>query len=220
MVCSKCQEVKDFDADLFEGRETPPCKSCEVMDEARAVVGKRSHGVGCLCPRMVLYNEYNPDQDAIGAVSTSDLKSRPDAVIVVGTSLKVPGVKRIVAEMCKVTRGRKDGFTAWIGHDSEPSGSTFHDCWDGSPKCSLDPDVMAAMSLEEAPDQTMINGKQIPLAFAPTNPPGYDGSTFTSKQFGLTETITLIVTSTPTHTTTLTTTVAVPPTAKADCAYW
>ncbi len=130
MVCSKCQELKDFDADLFEGSETPPCKSCEGMDEARAVVGKRSHGVGRLRPRMVLYNEYNPDQDAIGAVSTFDLKSRPDAVIVVGTSLKVPGVRRIAAEMCKVTRGRRDGFTAWIGHDSEPSGVEFQDCWD------------------------------------------------------------------------------------------
>lgn len=130
MVCSKCGELEEFDAALFEGTETPPCKACEGMDLAREAVGKRSHGIGRLRPRMVLYNEYNPDQDAIGAVTTADLRSRPDAVIVVGTSLKIPGVRRIASEMCKVVKGRKDGFTAWINYDPEPSGPEFVDCWD------------------------------------------------------------------------------------------
>ena len=96
MVCSKCGELSDFKADLFEGTETPPCSACEGMDMAREACGKRSHGIGRLRPRMVLYNEYNPDQDAIGAVTTADLKSRPDAVIVVGTSLKIPDRKSVV----------------------------------------------------------------------------------------------------------------------------
>ncbi|KAK1855211.1 class V chitinase chi100 [Colletotrichum chrysophilum] len=90
----------------------------------------------------------------------------------------------------------------------------------GSPECSMDPDIAAALSAEQAADQTMIDGKQIPLEFAPTNPSDYDGSTFTAKQFGLTETITVIATSTKTTTPTTTVTVVVEPTAKADCAYW
>lgn len=130
MVCSKCGELSDFKADIFEGTETPPCSACEGMDMAREACGKRSHGIGRLRPRIVLYNEYNPDQDAIGAVTTADLKSRPDAVIVVGTSLKIPGVRRMASEMCKVARGRKDGFTAWINNCDEPSGPEFQDCWD------------------------------------------------------------------------------------------
>ncbi|KAI8187925.1 Killer toxin subunits alpha/beta [Colletotrichum sp. SAR 10_75] len=89
----------------------------------------------------------------------------------------------------------------------------------GSPECSMDPDIAAALSAEQAADQTMIDGKQIPLEFAPTNPSDYDGSTFTAKQFGLTETITVIATSTKTTTPTTTVTVVVEPTAKADCAY-
>lgn len=85
----------------------------------------------------------------------------------------------------------------------------------------MDPDIAAALSAEQAADQTMIDGKQIPLEFAPTNPSDYDdGSTFTAKQFGLTETITVIATSTKTTTPTTTVTVVVEPTAKADCAYW
>lgn len=79
---------------------------------------------------MVLYNEFNPDEDAIGAVSHADLKTRPDAVIVVGTSLKVPGIRRLAKEMCAVTRGRRGGFTAWINLDPEPLGIDFKDSWD------------------------------------------------------------------------------------------
>ncbi|OBT95608.2 hypothetical protein VE01_05878 [Pseudogymnoascus verrucosus] len=89
----------------------------------------------------------------------------------------------------------------------------------GSPQCSIDPDVSRALSAEGVADQTIINGKQIPLAFAPTNPAGYDGSTFADKQFGLTETITVIKTSTVINTPTKTVTVVVPTTARANCAY-
>ena len=131
MVCSKCGSISDFDGSLFEGSEPPSCKACEELDEIRTTLaGKRSHGIGRLRPRIVLYNEYNPDEEAIGAVTTADLKSRPDAVIVVGTTLKVPGVRRIAREMCQVARGRKDGFTAWINNMPEPVGPEFKDCWD------------------------------------------------------------------------------------------
>jgi NAD+-dependent protein deacetylase SIR2 len=131
MVCSKCRNIFDFKPELFEGPEPPSCTSCEDLDSVRTLhAGKRSHGIGKLRPRMVLYNEHNPDGEAIGAVTTADLRSRPDAVIVVGTSLKVPGVKRIVKEMCGVTRGRKSGVTIWINHGPEPTGIQFDDCWD------------------------------------------------------------------------------------------
>jgi NAD+-dependent protein deacetylase SIR2 len=78
----------------------------------------------------VLYNEYNPDEEAIGNVCKADVKARPDAVIVVGTSLKVPGTRRLVKELCQVTRSRRGGFTAWINIDPEPKGAEFKDCWD------------------------------------------------------------------------------------------
>jgi NAD-dependent histone deacetylase SIR2 len=130
MVCTKCGHLSNFDGALFEGPEPPLCKECEMTDAVRMAGGLRSHGVGRLRPRMVLYNEFNPDEDAIGAVSAADLKTRPDAVIVVGTSLKVPGIRRLAKEMCSVTRDRRGGFTAWINHDPEPLGIEFKDCWD------------------------------------------------------------------------------------------
>ena len=131
MVCSKCQTLKDFDPILFDGPVPPSCTVCVDLDKVRTEsAGKRSHGIGKLRPRMVLYNEHNPDEDAIGTVVTADLRSRPDAVIVVGTSLEIPGVKRIVREMCKVVRGRKDGAAIWINRAPPPVAKEFEDCWD------------------------------------------------------------------------------------------
>ncbi|KAI0007081.1 DHS-like NAD/FAD-binding domain-containing protein [Xylariaceae sp. FL0662B] len=131
MVCSKCSEILDFDGSLFEGPEAPLCKGCEETDNVRTShAGKRSHGIGRLRPRMVLYNEYNPDEEAIANVVRADIRARPDAVIVVGTSMKIPGVRHIVKDMCRVTRERKDGISAWINLDAEPTGADLKNCWD------------------------------------------------------------------------------------------
>ncbi len=131
MVCSKCNHLSEFQAALFEGPLPPPCTACMETDKVRTYhAGKRSHGIGRLRPRIVLYNEYNPDEEAIGTVVSSDLRTRPDALIVVGTSMKIPGVRRIVREMCGVVRGRKGGLTVWINHDSPPPGKDLENCWD------------------------------------------------------------------------------------------
>ena len=131
MVCSKCHALSDFAPARFNGPEAPLCTACIHADNVRTHhAGKRSHGVGRLRPRLVLYNEHNPDEEAIGAAVAADLRARPDALIVVGTSMKIPGVRRIVREMCGVVRGRRDGLTAWINQDAPPLGKDFEDCWD------------------------------------------------------------------------------------------
>jgi NAD+-dependent protein deacetylase SIR2 len=131
MVCTLCGQLDPFDGALFDGPEPPSCPQCLEHDNVRTMhANKRSHGVGRLRPRIVLYNEYNPDEEAIGNVTKADLRRVPDAVIVVGTSMKIPGLRRIVKEMCQVTRSRRDGFTAWINLDPEPQGAEFKDCWD------------------------------------------------------------------------------------------
>lgn len=131
MICQKCRQTSDFQPHLFQGPHPPLCPECTEKDSVRTMhAGKRSHGIGKLRPRIVLYNEHNPDEEAIGAVVTSDLRARPDTVIVVGTSLKIPGVRRIVKEMCGVTRARKNGISIWINQDPIPPGKDFEDCWD------------------------------------------------------------------------------------------
>lgn len=139
MVCAKCNELSSFEPELFYGPVPPACKTCQDIDTIRTEhAGKRSHGVGKLRPRMVLYTEDNPDAEAIGSVVSADLRTRPDAVIVVGTSMKIPGVKRITREMCGVVRDRRDGVAIWLNKDPEPAGKEFEDCWDIVVKGSCD----------------------------------------------------------------------------------
>lgn len=130
MVCSKCHSLSPFDAEMFNGPTPPPCPSCVETDQVRQFADKRSHGIGRLRPRMVLYNEHNPDDESIGSCATYDMRMRPDAVIVAGTTLKVPGVRRIAREMCNIVRDRKDGVTIWLNNDPEPMGKDLEDVWD------------------------------------------------------------------------------------------
>ncbi|KAF2856383.1 NAD-dependent histone deacetylase-like protein SIR2 [Plenodomus tracheiphilus IPT5] len=130
MVCSKCHDLKPFNAEMFNGPTPPPCSICVDEETARRVADKRSHGIGRLRPRMVLYNEHNPDDESIGSCATYDMRMRPDAVIVAGTTLKVPGVRRIAREMCNIVRDRKDGVTVWLNNDPEPLGKDLEDVWD------------------------------------------------------------------------------------------
>ena len=131
MVCSKCNALSAFDPEKFSGPTPSACPDCVKIDEIRTDhAGKRSHGIGKLRPRMVLYNEHNPDADAIGRVMSADLRSRPDAVIVVGTSMEIPGVKRFVREVCGVVRDRRDGVAIWINRGPPPIAREFENCWD------------------------------------------------------------------------------------------
>lgn len=130
MVCSKCGWLGKFDAELFKGSEPPDCNECVEMECVRGIAGKRSLGIGKLRPRIVLYNEYHPDSEAIGCVSKADLKTRPDALVVVGTSLKVPGIRRIVREMCKSVQNMRGGITMWINEEDPPLGKDLEGAFD------------------------------------------------------------------------------------------
>ncbi|KAH8743252.1 hypothetical protein F5883DRAFT_512549 [Diaporthe sp. PMI_573] len=119
--CTKCSHIQGFDKLLFQGPEAPLCKACAENDRIRTEQnGKRSHGIGRLTPRVVLYHGPSPDAEAIGKVSQADLRSVPNVVIVVGTSLTIPGVKKLVRELCQATRSKKHGLTAWLNVDPPP----------------------------------------------------------------------------------------------------
>ncbi|KAE8394298.1 DHS-like NAD/FAD-binding domain-containing protein [Aspergillus alliaceus] len=129
MVCQKCRHLGDFDSAMFDRPDAPECPECARNNQFRIETGQRSHGIGKMRPRIVLYNEHNPDEEAITSVMNADIRSRPDALIVVGTSLKIPGVRRLVKSLCSVIRSRRNGVTMWINNEP-PAGKEFEDCWD------------------------------------------------------------------------------------------
>ncbi|VEU22971.1 DEKNAAC104104 [Brettanomyces naardenensis] len=126
LSCSMCKYVTPLDESFFEKPTGPDgrklivrCPECEEMNKVRAVVGKRLQNEGVLRPRIVLYNEFHPDGEIVGNITESDLKARPDCLIVTGTTLKIPGVRRLVKEMARVVHSR-NGYVIWINLD-EPT---------------------------------------------------------------------------------------------------
>lgn len=126
MSCSKCSYVTPLDDAAFtrppnaDGRRLiVNCPQCEEMNKVREIAGKRTQTAGVLRPRIVLYNEFHPDGEIIGNITEHDLKSRPDCLIVTGTTLKIPGVRRLVKEMACAVHSN-GGCVIWVNLE-EPS---------------------------------------------------------------------------------------------------
>jgi NAD+-dependent protein deacetylase SIR2 len=60
-VCSKCRWVGRLEPELLSSNSEMGCMECRIADDVRQIVGKRCQGVGIIRPRVVLYNESNPD---------------------------------------------------------------------------------------------------------------------------------------------------------------
>ncbi|KAI9597718.1 DHS-like NAD/FAD-binding domain-containing protein [Syncephalis fuscata] len=80
------------------------CPACEDLSAARASANKRPLAIGSLRPDIVLYNEVHPDGSHIAQSIERDLRRRPDLLLVMGTSLKVYGCKRLVRDAAKAVR--------------------------------------------------------------------------------------------------------------------
>ncbi|EAU90600.2 hst3 protein [Coprinopsis cinerea okayama7 len=79
----------------------PGCPECTSRSEARVARSARALRVGSLRPAIVLYDEPHPLGDDIGEIQTTDLSKKPDMLIIMGTSLKVHGLKKLVKEFAK-----------------------------------------------------------------------------------------------------------------------
>ena len=58
--------------------------------------------IGTLRPAIVLYDEPHPLGDDIGSIQTADMSRKPDMLIVMGTSLKVHGLRRLVKDFARI----------------------------------------------------------------------------------------------------------------------
>lgn len=113
VTCTRSYPLRDYIESLVSG--TPPlCPQCTTLEETRQLIGKRSRGVGKLRPSVVLYNEDHKDGEQVGNIVRKDLMKSSkgkglagaDLLLVVGTSLRVPGTKHIVREFSKAVRAR------------------------------------------------------------------------------------------------------------------
>lgn len=106
LCCATCAwEDEGREALLLDGK-APVCRSCVTQDQERRDRGKRGTKIGSLRPNVVLYGEENPSADAIGAISTHDLGLALDVLLILGTSLRVHGLKTLVKEFAKAVHAR------------------------------------------------------------------------------------------------------------------
>lgn len=102
--CVLCKNISKFGKCIiedFKKGNSVPCESCREKSAVRVALGKRSLAIGYVRPDIVLYNEEHPQGEEISNILANDISKRPDALIVMGTSLKVCGIKKLVREVSK-----------------------------------------------------------------------------------------------------------------------
>jgi len=124
VTCQYCNWSGSLLPDQFCGPDTPSCDHCRGASIQRQRIGKRALSIGSLRPGIVLYGEENPNGTVIGKIAEEDVRTGPDVVYVVGTSLKVPGAKRLVRELCRATEAQ-GGSSVWINRTPPPYGFKF-----------------------------------------------------------------------------------------------
>ncbi|OTA63286.1 DHS-like NAD/FAD-binding domain-containing protein [Hypoxylon sp. EC38] len=130
--CFVCGKLCDWDEEGREVRtmlgEQPECPHCVGATAARQEKGKRALGVGKLRPDIVLYGEEHPQSDLISPIVQHDLSAGPDLLLILGTSLKVHGLKVMVKEFAKAVH-KKGGKVVFINF-TKPSDSVWGDIID------------------------------------------------------------------------------------------
>lgn len=111
-VCISGRHLRDLDPDQFVGPDKPLCKECDRM---AGKLRKRSAPPSGMRPRFTLYDETGLDDKAIEAAIRADVKEKPDAIIVVGTSLAIPSIQQLVLDTAHVA-----DLTVWINPDPPP----------------------------------------------------------------------------------------------------
>lgn len=108
--CFVCARTASWDdearlADTLAGRQ-PTCPHCAGATAAREERGKRALGVGKLRPDIVLYGEDHPHAHLISPIVQHDLSLGPDMLLILGTSMRVHGLKVLVREFAKAVHDR------------------------------------------------------------------------------------------------------------------
>ena len=128
-ICSKLSSWDDEErvAATLAGT-APDCPACTEYNTHRTGKGRRGLAVGRLRPDIVLYGEEHPSANMISPLITHDLGLGPDVLLIMGTSLKVHGLKIMVKEFAKAVH-TKGGKVIFVNRTKPPE-STWGDVID------------------------------------------------------------------------------------------
>lgn len=92
----------------------PDCENCVMKYQERLYLGKRITGnMGILRPNIVLYGENHPHAEVLATGLNKDISLKPDLLLIMGTSLKVEGVKKLVKLLASSVH-RKGGKVIFV----------------------------------------------------------------------------------------------------------
>lgn len=131
LSCTQCFSNYDwnekYQVQLSDGMN-PQCRNCEEKYEERLYLGKRLTGnIGILRPDIVLYGENHPHAEVLAKGLSLDLRSQPDLLIIMGTSLKVDGIKKLVKSLSSSVH-QKGGKVVFI--NKTPLAKQWQKCID------------------------------------------------------------------------------------------
>ncbi|KFZ24187.1 hypothetical protein V502_01350 [Pseudogymnoascus sp. VKM F-4520 (FW-2644)] len=129
--CGLCARLANWDEDRHVttlAGEAPGCPWCSENSAKREGKGRRSLAVGRLRPDIVLYGEEHPNAHLVGPLITHDLSLNPDMLLILGTSMRVHGLKVMVREFAKAVHGR--GGSVVFVNQTKPPDSIWGDVID------------------------------------------------------------------------------------------
>lgn len=108
LSCTVCKSIYEYKSEehgpILKSGQSPDCSACQERSAARQERGQRKLKSGILRPDIVLYNEPHPQGDLIAELLSADLARRPTMLLVIGTSLKVVGLKRMIKDVARAIR--------------------------------------------------------------------------------------------------------------------
>lgn len=110
--CTLCHDVRSWieaDTSSYLDGEAPGCEKCTTKNDEREAKGKRGTSIGLMRPNIVLYGEEHPSNHLLAPFVPYDISSTPEVLVIMGTSLKVFGLQKVIRDFAKAIRSRKDG---------------------------------------------------------------------------------------------------------------
>ncbi|KAM0789098.1 hypothetical protein ACM66B_003155 [Microbotryomycetes sp. NB124-2] len=118
--CTACTWAGVWDDEmnqLFAAGMTIDCPECMMRVEKRARQSKRATVPRSFVrPAIVLYDEPNPAATTIGEIAHFDTSSKPEFLLVSGTSLKIHGFKQLVKQFAKAVKA-KGGLVVFVNKE-------------------------------------------------------------------------------------------------------
>ncbi|KIJ46346.1 hypothetical protein M422DRAFT_249935 [Sphaerobolus stellatus SS14] len=130
VLCSAELQCTSEHIEAFSEGVPPNCPQCQTRCDERVARAARAVKIGTLRPAIVLYDEHHPFGEDIGAIRAADLGRKPDMLIVMGTSLKVHGLRALVKEFASVVHDQKTGTGKVIFVNKTPPASEWSSIFD------------------------------------------------------------------------------------------